>query len=97
MVCQCNVYVIPESIRRKGLGYKGYEPATPAPARTADHSIRTCRKFKSDMLDNARTFLKPVRPPRSFVAVLDFGDLPSDSDPSGDSDFLPDGGCEVLN
>ena len=25
MVCQCNVYVIPESIRRKDLGYKGYE------------------------------------------------------------------------
>jgi hypothetical protein len=22
MVCQCNVYVIPESIRRKDLGYK---------------------------------------------------------------------------
>ena len=27
MVCQCNVYVIPESIR-KDLGYKGYEPLT---------------------------------------------------------------------
>ena len=26
MVCQCNMYVIPKSICRKGLGYKGYEP-----------------------------------------------------------------------
>ena len=25
LVCQCNVYVITESIRRKDLGYKGYE------------------------------------------------------------------------
>jgi uncharacterized protein YjbI with pentapeptide repeats len=25
MVCQCNVYVIPESISRKDLGYKSYE------------------------------------------------------------------------
>ena len=25
MVCQCNVYVIPESVSRKDLGYKGYE------------------------------------------------------------------------
>ena len=25
MVCQCNLYVIPESVRRKDLGYKGYE------------------------------------------------------------------------
>jgi hypothetical protein len=71
--------------------------ATPAPARTADHSIRACRQFKSDMLNNARTFLKPIRAPRSFVAVIDFGDLPSESDPSGDSDSLPDGGCESLN
>ncbi|MFN7881698.1 MAG: hypothetical protein ACK5PF_01595, partial [bacterium] len=71
--------------------------ATPAPARTADHSIRTCRKFKSDMLDNARLFLKPVRTPRSFVAVIDFGDLPSESDASGESDSVPDGGFEYLN
>ena len=26
MVCQCNVYVIPRSLGRKDLGYKGYEP-----------------------------------------------------------------------
>ena len=26
LVCQCNVYVIPESLRRKDVGYKGYEP-----------------------------------------------------------------------
>ncbi len=25
LVCQCNVYVIPESLRGKDLGYKGYE------------------------------------------------------------------------
>jgi hypothetical protein len=25
LVCQCNKYVIPKSIRRKDLGYKGYE------------------------------------------------------------------------
>ena len=28
MVCQCNVYVIPRSLGRKDLGYKGYEPRT---------------------------------------------------------------------
>ena len=62
--------------------------ASPAPARTADHPIRTCRKFKSDMLDLARTFLKPVRTQRAFVAVVDFADLPSDSDHSADSDSV---------
>ena len=75
--------------------------AMPAPARTADHSIRTCRKFKTDMLDLARTFLKPVRTQRAFVAVVDFADLPSDSDDesdhSGDSDSVHDGGSEFLN
>jgi hypothetical protein len=60
--------------------------ASPAPARTADHSIRTCRKFKTDMLELARTFLKPVRSPKVFAAVVDFADLPSDSEHSGDSD-----------
>ena len=28
MVCQCNVYVIPESISRKDLGYKYIKPST---------------------------------------------------------------------
>jgi hypothetical protein len=32
--CQCNVYVIPESIRRKDLGYKGYEPGIGAAFKT---------------------------------------------------------------
>ena len=65
--------------------------ASPAPARTADHPIRTCRKFKADMLDLARTFLKPVRSPKVFAAVVDFADLPSDSELSGDSESFP---CE---
>ena len=30
LVCQCNVYVIPESIRRKDLGYKSYQPGDTA-------------------------------------------------------------------
>jgi hypothetical protein len=60
--------------------------ASPSPARTADHPLRTCRKFKGDMLELARTFLKPVRSPRVFAAVLDFGDLPSDSEHSDNSD-----------
>jgi hypothetical protein len=50
--------------------------ASPAPARTADHSLRTCRKFKTDMLDLARSFLKPARAPRAFAAVVNFADLP---------------------
>jgi len=62
--------------------------ASPSPARTADHPLRTCRKFKGDMLELARTFLKPVRSPKVFAAVLDFGDLPSDSDHSEDSDSV---------
>jgi hypothetical protein len=62
--------------------------ASPAPARTADHPIRTCRKFKMDMLDLARTFLKPARPPRVLAAAVDFADLPSDSDLSPDSDSV---------
>jgi hypothetical protein len=66
--------------------------ASPAPARTADHPIRTCRKFKADMVDLARTFLKPVRSPKVFAAVVDFGDLPSDSEHSGDSDSFT---CEL--
>jgi hypothetical protein len=28
MMCQCNVYVIPKSVSKKDLGYKGYEPVT---------------------------------------------------------------------
>ena len=40
------------------------------------------------MLELARTFLKPVRSPKVFAAVLDFGDLPSDSDHSEDSDSV---------
>ncbi len=28
MVSRCDVYVIPESIRRKDFGYEGYEPRT---------------------------------------------------------------------
>jgi hypothetical protein len=63
--------------------------ASPAPARTADHPIRTCRKFKADMLELARTFLKPVRSPKVFAAVVDFAELPSDSEHSGDSDSFP--------
>ena len=66
--------------------------ASPAPARTADHPIRNCRKFKSDMLELARTFLKPVRSPKVFAAVVDFADLPSDSEFSGDSESFP---CEL--
>ncbi len=66
--------------------------ASPAPARTADHPIRNCRKFKADMVDLARTFLKPVRSPKVFAAVVDFGDLPSDSEHSGDSDSFT---CEL--
>jgi hypothetical protein len=62
--------------------------SSPSPARTADHPLRTCRKFKGDMLELARTFLKPVRSPKVFAAVLDFGDLPSDSDHSEDSDSV---------
>ena len=69
--------------------------ASPAPARTADHPIRTCRKFKSDMLDLARTFLKPVRSPKVFAAVVDFADLPSDSDHSGESDSFTS--CELAS
>ena len=66
--------------------------ASPAPARTADHPIRNCRKFKGDMLELARTFLKPVRSPKAFAAVIDFADLPSDSEFSGDSESFP---CEL--
>ena len=62
--------------------------ASPTPARTADHPIRSCRKFKSDMLELARTFLKPARSPRVLAAVVDFADLPSDSDLSADSDSV---------
>ena len=53
--------------------------ASPAPARTADHPIRNCRKFKADMLELAKTFLKPVRSPKVFAAVVDFAGLPFDS------------------
>jgi hypothetical protein len=44
------------------------------------------------MVDLARTFLKPVRSPKVFAAVVDFGDLPSDSEHSGDSDSFT---CEL--
>ena len=54
-------------------------------------SSRTCRKFKADMLDLERTFLKPVRSPKVFAAVVDFADLPSDLELSGDSESFP---CE---
>jgi hypothetical protein len=53
--------------------------ASPAPARTADHPIRNHRKFKADMLELAKTFLKPVRSPKVFAADVDFAGLPSDS------------------
>jgi hypothetical protein len=62
--------------------------ASPSPARTANHPLCTCRKFKGDMLELARTFLKPIRAPKEFAAVLDFGDPPSDSDHSEDSDSV---------
>ena len=70
--------------------------ASPAPARTAEHPIRTCRKFKADMLELARTFLKPARSPKVFAAVVDFADLPSDSEHSADSDSFT-GELEALN
>ncbi len=66
--------------------------ASPAPARTADHPIRNCRKFKADMVKLAWTFLKPFRAPKVFAAVVDFGDLPSDSDHSGESNSFT---CEL--
>ena len=50
--------------------------ASPARARTADHPIRNRRKFKADMLELAKTFLKPVRSPKVFAAVVDFAVLP---------------------
>jgi hypothetical protein len=62
--------------------------SSPYPARTADHPLHTCGKFKGYMLELARTFLKPVRSPKVFAAVLDCGDLPSDSDHSEDSDSV---------
>ncbi len=37
---------------------------------------------KADLVDLARTFLKPVRAPKVLDAVVDFGDLPSDSEHS---------------
>ncbi len=66
--------------------------ASPAPARTADHPIQTSCRFKGDMLELAQTFLKPVCSPRVFAAVVDFVDLPSDSEFSGDSEAFP---CEL--
>ncbi len=63
--------------------------ASPAPARTAEHPIRNCRKFKADMVELAQTFLNA---PKVFAAVVDFGDLSSDSDHSGDLDSFT---CEL--
>ena len=40
------------------------------------------------MLELGRTFLKPARSPRVLAAVVDFADLPSDSDLSADSDSV---------
>jgi hypothetical protein len=48
------------------------------------------------MLELARTFLKPVHSPKAFAAVIDFADLPSDSEFSGDSESFPCG-LESLN
>ncbi len=44
------------------------------------------------MVELARTFLKPVRAPKVFAAVVDFGYLPSDPEHSGDSDSFT---CEL--
>ncbi len=40
------------------------------------------------MLELARTFLKPVRPPKVLAFMLEFGNLPSDSDHSDDSNSV---------
>ncbi len=70
---------------------------SPAPAQTADHPILSCRKLKPDMFGLARKFLKLVRTPKAFAAVIDFADLPSDSEQSGDSDYIPSCEPESLN
>jgi len=66
--------------------------APDSPPRNADHPFPTCKKFKGDMLELARHFLKPpARSVRGLTAVVDFGELPSDHDltDSEDSEVDP--------
>jgi hypothetical protein len=65
--------------------------ASSASGCTADHPICTCRKFKASIFELAMTFLKPFCSLTVFAAVVDFADLPSDTQHSGYSESLPFG------